>query len=214
MDAYHEIVKYSNESCRFSGNIQTIIEQCKGLSAADDLYFEKVQEGGFCSLEYALRFYTQTDNPRFHDVVNWNSVTGWKHLYSPIINEKFWCFAEDVFANQYIFWKSRVCIFECETGSIIDLCDSFSQWLDLIISSPNYYSGYTIAQQWNQQNHSELLTAQYNLSSIIPFVCGGEYSVSNVFRVDSVKNMELKANFARQIKNLPDGTEIKFKFTP
>ncbi len=44
MNAYSEIVKYANETCRFSGNINTIVEQCQGLSAADDLYFEKVQE--------------------------------------------------------------------------------------------------------------------------------------------------------------------------
>lgn len=214
MDAYHEIIKYANKICRFSGNINTIVEQCQGFGAADDLYFEKVQEGGFCALEYALRFYTQTSNPEFHDVVSWNSQTGWKSLFSSIVHDNFWCFAEDVFANQYIFWKSKVCMFECETGNIIELCDSFSQWLELIMSSPDYYSGYSVAQQWNQENHSEPLTAQYNLSAIIPFVCGGEYSVSNVFRIDSVKNMELKADFARQIYNLPDGTQINFRFTP
>jgi len=214
MNAYSEIVKYANETCRFSGNINTIVEQCQGLSAADDLYFEKVQEGGFCALEYALRFYTQTSNPEFHDVVSWNSQTGWKSLFSSIVQDNFWSFAEDVFGNQYIFWKSKVCMFEIETGCMTELCDSFSQWLELIVSSPNYYTGYSIAQQWNQENHSEPLTAQYNLSAIIPFVCGGEYSVSNVFRVDSVKNIELKADFARQIYNLPDGAQINFRFTP
>ena len=214
MDAYQKIIKYTNESCSFSGNIKTIIELCKGLNAADDLYFEKVKEGGFCSLEYALRFFTQTDNPRFHDVVKWNSEMAWKHLFSSIIHEKFWCFAEDIFENQYIFWKSKVCMFECETGSIIELCDSFSQWLELIISRPDYYSGSTIAQQWNLKNPSEVLTSQYNLSAIIPFACGGEYSISNVFRIDSLKNMELKAAFAKQIYNLPDGTRINYKFVP
>ena len=87
MDAYHKIIKYANDSCCFSGSIKTIVEQCNGFSAADDLYFEKVQEGGFCSLEYALRFYTQTDNPKFRDVVKWNSEKVWKHLFSSVVHE-------------------------------------------------------------------------------------------------------------------------------
>ena len=43
--------------------------------------------------------------------------------------------------------------------------------------------------------------------------CGFSGNI-NTIRVDSLKNMELKAGFARQIYNLPDGAQINFRFIP
>ncbi len=214
MDAYNKIVKYANNLYPFAGDITRLIDHCKKMGIEDNLYFQKVHQGGFCALENALRFYTLNKAFGVHDLFIWNFPHTWKKMFSSIIQEPFWCFGEDVFANQYIFYHSKICIFECETGNIIELCNTFEEWLNLIISSPDYYSGYSVSQQWQRKNPQEPINSQYNLSAIIPFVCRGEYTAENVFRIDSLKNMELKANFANQIQGLPEGTHIKFKFTP
>ena len=46
-----------------------------------------------------------------------------------------------------------------------------------------------------------------------PFVLGGEYRIENLYLLNAVKAMHLRANLAVQIKNLPDGTSLTWNIT-
>lgn len=43
-----------------------------------------------------------------------------------------------------------------------------------------------------------------------PFVMGGDFSLDNLYVADAVEGMRLRADIADKIKNLPDGTQVKF----
>jgi hypothetical protein len=45
----------------------------------------------------------------------------------------------------------------------------------------------------------------------VPFVLGGEFVLDNMYMADAVEGMRFRADIARQIKDLPDGAEIKLK---
>jgi hypothetical protein len=45
----------------------------------------------------------------------------------------------------------------------------------------------------------------------IPFVVGGDFAVENLYLVDSVQGMKVRANVAQQINNLPDGVKINIR---
>ena len=42
----------------------------------------------------------------------------------------------------------------------------------------------------------------------VPFVLGGEFDVSNLHPLDSVKAMRFYGNLAVQIRDAPDGTRV------
>jgi hypothetical protein len=47
----------------------------------------------------------------------------------------------------------------------------------------------------------------------IPFVLGGEFGVDNVFALEATKGMRLRGELAVQIRDLPNGTKISYRFT-
>ncbi|HKJ51573.1 MAG TPA: SMI1/KNR4 family protein, partial [Gammaproteobacteria bacterium] len=64
-----------------------------------------------------------------------------------------------------------------------------------------------LAHQW-QVIHGQL-PARKRLVPKIPFVAGGEFSIENLFLIDAVEGMKYRADIAIQIKDLPDGTQVK-----
>lgn len=45
------------------------------------------------------------------------------------------------------------------------------------------------------------------------FVLGGSFDVDNLYALDAVKGMQLRAEIARQIRDLPDGTSVTLRLT-
>jgi len=44
----------------------------------------------------------------------------------------------------------------------------------------------------------------------MPFVAGGEFVLDSLYLVDIIEGMRFRADIANQIKDLPDGAQIKF----
>lgn len=63
-------------------------------------------------------------------------------------------------------------------------------------------------RQWQEQNGQ--LPVKKRLLPKIPFVVGGEFVLDNLHLVDAVEGMKFRADIASQIKDLPDGAQIKF----
>jgi hypothetical protein len=79
----------------------------------------------------------------------------------------------------------------------------------LILDDYEVLTGYPLAAEWQALNGR--LPARQRLVPKVPFVAGGEFEIGNLYALDSVEGMCLRASLAVQIRDLPDGA--KFRFT-
>jgi hypothetical protein len=71
-----------------------------------------------------------------------------------------------------------------------------------------FSTGYPLAAEW-QALHGRL-PARTRLVPKKPFVVGGDYVVSNLYDLDAVEGMRFRASLAVQMRDLPDGTKVRF----
>lgn len=117
-------------------------------------------------------------------------------------------FAEDVFGGQFCIKDSKVYTFDPETGSLEYLADDIESWVQILLSDYEVLTGYPLAHQWQKQNGQ--LPAGKRLLPKLPFVLGGEFVLDNLYLADAVEGMRFRADIASQIKDLPDGAQIRF----
>jgi hypothetical protein len=91
----------------------------------------------------------------------------------------------------------QVVTFEPETGAVEELSTSLEGWADRILKDYALLTGFPLAHEWQQRQGQ--LAAGKRLLPKRPFVLGGEYTLENLYELD-----------ATQLKNLPDGTTVKF----
>jgi hypothetical protein len=48
----------------------------------------------------------------------------------------------------------------------------------------------------------------------MPFVCSGAFSIDNLAALEAARGMTARADLARQIRDLPDGSKIRFEIVP
>ncbi|TLG92173.1 SMI1/KNR4 family protein, partial [Pseudomonas edaphica] len=79
----------------------------------------------------------------------------------------------------------------------------------LLVSDYEVLTGYPLAHRWQKKKGQ--LAAGKRLLPKIPCVLGGGFVLNNLYSIDAVKGMKLRADIARQIKDLPDGAQIKLR---
>jgi len=118
-------------------------------------------------------------------------------------------FAEDAFGNQFAIDADRVVFFDPETAKAEKVAQTLEDWAGILLDDYAYYTGYPVAHEWQVRNGP--LRPGVRLLPKVPFVCGGEFSVSNLGPIEEREGMGFRANLARQMKDLPDGARINFK---
>jgi hypothetical protein len=170
-----------------------------------DLLFRK---NGFYAFESALHVFPIGKVPGVMDLLTWNSNELWKRDYGPLIKDHIF-FAEDLFGAQYCISGGKVCFFDPETGETETVCSKIEDWAGLILADYEFRTGFPLAHSWQEQHGA--LPVGSRLLPKIPFVCGGQFAVKNLYLLDSTRGMKLRASLAQQIVNLPDGAKINFE---
>ncbi len=117
------------------------------------------------------------------------------------------CFAENVFGEQFVVVEDCVCRFDPETAELEETAKTLEDWAEQLIADPDYVVGHTVAREWQETNGP--LESGHRLVPKVPFVCGGGFSVANLYSIQSLRGMRLRGNLANQIANLPDGATIQ-----
>lgn len=181
-----------------------IISEChKG----ELLHLLKIKNG-FYAFESALHVFPFVMENWFEnqDLVRWNLPSTWQHMYGE--TPSLFAFAEDIFGYQFSSYKDRIVRFDPETGDVEDLCATVEEWAALICQDFNVQTGYPIAHRW--QAAKGRIQPGNRLVPIYPFVSSqGTYELSNLYEVNAVKGMLSRADLARQIKNVADGSKVK-----
>ena len=164
---------------------------------------------GFLAFESALHVFPLTASRA--DVVTleaWNAQDLWRNGYEGLADGLVF-FAEDIFGGQFALSPHGVVSFNPETGEVAYVADSLESWASRILDDYELLTGFPLAHSW-QQRHGQLPAGQRLLPKR-PFVLGGGFSVENLYPLDSVEGMRLRAELATQIANLPEGAAVTFK---
>lgn len=175
----------------------------------DDLLYLLGLRNGFYAFESALHVFpfSMVDCCDRQDLLRWNNYELWKREYGAVA-EKMFCFAEDVFGYQFCFHDNRIKRFEPETGDLENLCGTLEEWAGLICSDFELHTGYRVARDW--QAIRGPLKAGNRLLPVYPFVTSmGTCELTNLYEVNALAGMLSRADFARQIKSVPDGEPIR-----
>lgn len=166
-------------------------------------------KNGFYAFAEALHVYPYSPSDRYNEqeVVTWNKVSLWKRAYGLTEVTPF-AFAEDVFGYQFCFDAGGVACFDPETGELEPLCATLNEWATLMLTDPETHLGYETAREWSQTKGP--LRKGDRLLPVYPFITSeGSADLANLYSVDALKGMLSRADFARQIKTLPDGQSIE-----
>jgi hypothetical protein len=204
----NKLLKHCDQIFERDSDILLVSRKISYFSGVDFLYREVLDIGGIHAYSRALRVFGLTNCSEAKNIIWWNEPETWKAEYKGFF-DNIWAFAEDIFGNQFVFYKNGIGWLEVETGAIRPICKTFSEWIGILLKDVNYYTGSSLAESWQKSHHTEPLNGMYHLCPIKPFVCGGKYDINNVFRCDAKENLSLKAEIAQQIHKLPEGTEIR-----
>ena len=167
-----------------------------------------IRDGFYC-FESSLHVFPRRATGQL-DLVAWNAPSLWKAEYGIIDLLSHVLFAEDVFGYQFgILPSGTISRFDPETGAIEDFAGDMESWSSMMLTDFELHTGFPLAHQW-QERHGPLANGQRLLPKI-PFVTGGKFSVENLYACDAVRGMRVRAELARQIRDLPDGTRITYK---
>jgi CubicO group peptidase (beta-lactamase class C family) len=159
---------------------------------------------GFLAFESALHVLPATGSEM--TLAAWNADDLWRDGYGELTKGLLF-FAEDVFGVQFALRGETVVTFDPETGGIETIAKDLEGWASALLDSHEVLTGYPLAHKW-QQTHGELPPGE-RLIPKMPFVLGGEFALDNLYALNAIKGMRLRAEIARQIKKLPDGTHVR-----
>jgi hypothetical protein len=168
------------------------------------------KRNGFYAFESALHVFPFQTNEKVIGLQEWNSPKVWLKEYQDLVSG-FFFFAEDIFGSQFCIGHDGIYLFDPETAEVEFIASDLEEWAQKILSNYNFYTGHEFAHAWQAKNGN--LSIGMRLIPKTPFVAGGSYAVENLFPLDSVRAMQLRASLALQIRDLPDGTQIVWKIT-
>ncbi len=166
------------------------------------------RRNGFYAFESALHVLPAQECPGEIGLDRWNRWSTWRSAYLDMAEEGVF-FAEDVFGNQFLATPDGVYQFDSETAEMILLGQHLEDWARAILEDSDFLTGFPLAHEW-QMKHGPIPQGS-RLVPRIPFVAGGEFSVTNLAAIDSIEGLRFRGSIATQIRDLPDGAEIKLE---
>jgi hypothetical protein len=168
------------------------------------------RKNGFYAFESALHVFPLTSEPvNGSSLAEWNSDTLWRNDYGDLTVGLLF-FAEDILQDQFCLSSSGVLRFDAETGGTKVMADSLENWAEIILRDYDYETGWRFASGWQAENGS--LPLGKRLMPKIPFFLGGSYSTENLWCIDAVQGMRLKADLAIQTRSVPNGDQVHIVF--
>ena len=151
----------------------------------DQLYALLDLVNGFYAFHRALHVFPDVpaDGSGEIGLTAWNAATYWRADF-PTLDPAAFFFAEDVFGVQFAILHERIMTFDPETGESEPVADDIEDWAEAVQYDGAMLTGWPIAQDWSAANGS--IPYGTRLVPKVPFVSGGDYSVSNLYAADAM----------------------------
>lgn len=165
-------------------------------------------KNGFYAFEQALHVLPSQSMGESAGLDTWNAPQLWISHYLGLADQCFF-FAEDVFGVQFCIRSDGIFSFDPETGALDEIASTLSGWAKQILEKYELLTGYPLAHSWQIKNGR--LDPGKRLVPKQPFVTGGAFTVENLYALEALAGMRMRANLATQIRDLPDGAAITWK---
>ena len=178
----------------------------------DELFSMLSVKNGFFAFEGALHVLPWIAPPsQYMSIQVWNDSSLWRGWYQDQTDGLFF-FAEDVFGGQFAIKEDQIVSFDPESGEIEVIAQSIEEWASKLLLNYDLLTGFSAAHSW-QLTHGPIPEGKRLLPKR-PFILGGAYEESNLFAIDAVKGMQYRGELWQQIRDLPDGAQIRLKALP
>lgn len=177
-------------------------------SLGNELVELLTDRNGFYAFESALHVFPASSYEGEMTLSRWNSFGLWRNEYG-VLAEGMLFFAENALGDQFCIHEGLVCNFDAETGEIKSLGKTLAEWAQSVLQNYKFLTAYPLLHQWQLKEGA--LPVGMRLMPKIPFVFGGGFTLENLYPINAVRGMKSRGNLAKQIKDLPDGTQIKFR---
>ena len=184
-----------------------LLERLAGKRATD-LQALLERRNGFYGLESALHVRGTCFASGELGLGEWNSLGGWRRSYGELADECLF-FGADIFGQQFCIYREAVYRFDPETAGKEYFAASIEDWAGAILDDFEAQTGWPLAHEWQRQ-HGKLPQGT-RLVPVTPFVLGGEFTVGNLRPVPSLEAMRFYADLAIQLRNVPDGTQVRLR---
>lgn len=173
----------------------------------DGHYFrliDAIGNGGFF-FNSSVHLYGYSTAHDFHSIDYVNQFL--KQEYGNIVGGLVF-FGQDIFGNQFGFneHNSKIIFFNIETGDREIIANDIEDWVSLIFDEVDYFTGHKLSVAWRIRNN---LDFNERLCPKIPFILNGDYTIANLYASPFPQYLRASANIARQVYNLPDGSNFK-----
>ncbi len=169
------------------------------------------KKNGFYAFESSLHLLPLAEAFGGIDLVEWNRADSWKAAYTSFDLSGLICFAENVFGEQFCLDQGQVGRFDPETGEVVLMAETLDGWAETIIADPDYHLGFVLAHSWQEVNGA--LAQGNRLVPKKPFVCGGDFEISNLVEMNALEAMRFRGELATQIRDIPDGSTVRFDWS-
>jgi hypothetical protein len=168
-----------------------------------------MKANGLVAFESSLVVRPGTHSEDIEYIQHWNKPTLWKYMYKDAQLTDIIFFAEDAFGNQYGIHQNHICFFNLETGCIDYFCDTLEEWAKILFEDYPLYTGYGIMHQW--QVRYGKIAYKHRLCPKHPIILGGKMDINNFQSSFLIENIDFLSSIAVQIKDIPDGSQIKIR---
>lgn len=166
------------------------------------------RKNGFYAFESALHVLPSGNTAGVMTLEAWNDPDLWRTAYGSHGDGHLF-FAEDAFGGQFSIKGDAIFSFDPETADSRKVASSLDSWAETVLADFEVLTGFPLAHEW--QTLHGAIPGGMRLIPKVPFVLGGAYAVENLYLGDAVEGMRLRAEIARQIASLPNGTAVEFR---
>jgi hypothetical protein len=150
-------------------------------------------------------------NPSWHSLRNIMQGTGALHKLFPCVEEADIPFGEDCVGDQFLCRKGLIHRLASETGELKKLDLSLQDFMDIAEKDPVKILSPEPLYQFEAEGN--ILQPGQLLSVFPPYCIKTSEEKVSLKAVSSEERINFLAEFARQIRNIPDGTKIRFSIT-
>lgn len=158
--------------------------------------------------DHALHLFGACQGPPWHALPAWNAPTTWRDTYGEAAAGLVF-FAEDAFGDQFAYRgeHAEVVIFEAEVGRVVPFAPHFVAWLEEMVERPAAILPFEVlAGQRAEGRHHQAGT---HLFAWPPLSTVESRTGVSVGHVDALEAMRFRGQLARQVRDLPAGTQVR-----
>jgi hypothetical protein len=149
---------------------------------------------------------------RGHNIFDWNNPELWKKYYG--MGESEFCFAEDIFGNQYCFDlrepKGTVKMLMVDDGKLFFVSPTFEFFIEAaVFDRETFEEMRDLSSRYFQRTCTEYQLFHHIAYKHPILLAGSDSDIGNLELSESVMHLRLLGQIVTQVKGLPKGTRIK-----